>query len=330
MMKRRDLITLLGGAIAAPALLPRLGHAQQPKTVIGYLHSASPGPFQRFLAAFKAGLKEGGFVEGENLEIQYRWAEGQQDRLPAMAADLVRRRVSAIVTGGAERPVLAAKAASTAIPVVFVVGADPVRLGIVPSLARPAGNITGITMFTSALESKRLGLLHEIIPKAQTIAVMIDPSRAVSQGQIEEVKAAAAQAGVRHFIVNATTEADFDAAFAKITVQGAGALLVCANPFFMNQRRQIVALAAHHRVPAMYEWRDFPEAGGLMSYGTDLADAYRQSGIYAARILKGAKPADLPVMQATRFEFVINLTTARILGLEIPPTVLARADSVLE
>lgn len=330
MMRRRDLITVLGGAVAAPALLPRVGHAQQPKAVIGYLHLSSPVPFQRFFAAFKDGLKQGGYVEGENLAIEQRWAEGQSDRLPAMAADLVRRGVSAIVTGGAERPVLAAKAATSTIPVVFVVGGDPVGLGIVPSLARPAGNITGITMFTSALESKRLGLLHEVIPKAETIAVMLDPTRAVAQTQLAEINAAVAQTGVRPLIVNATTQADFDAAFAQIISQRAGALLVCANPFFMNQRRQIVALAAHHRVPAMYEWRDFPEAGGLMSYGTDLADAYRQSGIYGARILKGAKPSDLPVMQATRFEFVINLTTARVLGLEISPTVLARADAVIE
>jgi putative ABC transport system substrate-binding protein len=328
-LQRRQFIAALGGAAVAPAL-PRVGHAQQPKTVIGYLHSASPGPFQRFLAAFKAGLKDGGFVEGENLEIEYRWAEGESDRLPAMAADLVRRGVSAIVTGGAERPVLAAKAASVTTPLVFVMGGDPVRLGIVPSLARPSGNITGITMFTSALESKRLGLLHEVLPKAQTVGVLLDPSRAVAQTQLAEVNAAVVQTGVKPVIVHATTQADFDGAFARIVAQGAGALLVCANPFFMSQRRQIVALAAHHRMPAMYEWRDFPEAGGLMSYGTDLAAAYRQSGIYAARILKGAKPADLPIMQATRFEFVINLATARILGIEIAPTVLARADEVIE
>ena len=329
-MQRRDFITLIGGAAAASLLVPRAGRAQQPTPVIGFLHISSLGPFARFLAAFKAGLKEGGYVEGENVTIEYRWAEGQSDRLPAFAADLVRRGVAVIATGGAERPVLAAKAATRTIPVVFVMGGDPIKLGIVPSLARPVGNVTGISMLTSSLENKRFGLLHEMIPKAQTIAVMIDPTRAVFQAQIEEVRAAAAQAGVKLVIVHATKEADFDTAFAQMAAQGAGALQVCANPFFLARRQQLVTLAAHHRMPAMYEWRDFADAGGLMSYGTDLADAYRQSGVYVAKILKGAKPADLPVMQTTRFEFVINLVTAKALGLEISPTLLARADAVIE
>jgi putative ABC transport system substrate-binding protein len=329
-MQRRNFITLLCGAAAAPVLWLGAAHAQQPMPVIGYLHFGSPGPFVRFLAAFKAGLKDGGYVEGENIAIEYRWAEGQSDRLPALAADLVRRGVAVLATGGAERPALAAKAATKTIPVVFVIGGDPIKLGIVQSMARPAGNVTGITMLTPALENKRFGLLHEMIPKARTIAAMIDPSRAVFQAQIEEVRAAAAQAGVKLVIVEASKEADFDTAFAQMAAQGVGALQVCANPFFMGRRQQLVTLAAHHRIPAMYEFREFADAGGLMSYGTDLADAYRQSGVYVAKILNGAKPADLPIMQATKFEFVINLVTAKALGLEIAPTVLARADAVIE
>jgi putative tryptophan/tyrosine transport system substrate-binding protein len=300
-MQRRQFISLLGGAAAAPAL-PRRVRAQSRIPVIGYLHPASAGSFRRFFAAFKTGLKEGGYVEGENIAIEARWAEGQVDRLPGLAADLVRRGVTAIVTGGAEHPVLAATAATKTIPIVFVMGNDPVRLGVVQSLARPGGTATGILMHTSALETKRLGLLHEIVPKARTIAVMIDLSRAIAPVQREEVTAAAAQAGLKLVIINAS-HPPFDAAFAQMMSQGAEALQICASPFFLSQHRQLVTLAAHHRIPAIYEWRDFTEAGGLMSYGTDLADAYRLSGVYAARILKGDKPADLPVMQTTRFEF---------------------------
>ena len=298
--------------------------------VIGFLHVGAPTTIGRFLGAFKSGLMEGGYVEGENVAIEYRWAEGQIDRLPALAADLVRRGVAVIATGGAERPALAAKAATSIIPVVFVLGGDPINLGLVPSLARPGGNVTGIAMLTSSLEGKRLGLLHEMIPTAQTIAAMVDPSRPIAQIQIDEVRASAAQEDVKLVIVQASKEADFDPAFAQMAAQSAGALQVCASPFFLGRRQQIVALAAHHRIPAIYEWQDFAEAGGLMSYGTDLADAYRQLGLYAARILKGTKPADLPVLQSTKFEFAINLITARVLGLRISPMLLARADKVIE
>jgi putative ABC transport system substrate-binding protein len=327
-VRRREFITLLGGAAAAWPLAAR---AQQPAMpVIGYLHLASAAPFARFVAAFKAGLKEGGYAEDKNVMIEYRWAEGQRDRLPGLAADLVRRGVAAIATGGAEFPALAAKNATKTIPVVFVVGDDPVKLGIVPSLARPAGNVTGISLLTASLESKRLGVLREMIPKAQSIAALIDPSRVVAHTQIDELRAASAQAGVRLVIVHATSEADFAPAFAQMAALNVGALQVCANPFFMSQRQQLVRLAAHYRLPAIYEWRDFAEAGGLMSYGTDLADAYRQCGGYVARILKGATPSDLPVMQAVRFEFVINLSAAKALGLDVPATLLARADEVIE
>jgi len=327
-MQRRDFMALAGGAVLMLPLAARAQQAAMP--VIGFLHISSAAPFTRFLAAFKAGLKEGGYVEGENVAIEYRWAEAQGDRLPALAADLVRRGVTVIATGGGEQPALAAKAASKTIPVLFVMGGDPVKLGVVPSLARPAGHVTGITMLTLSLENKRFGLLREMISNARTIAALIDPSRPVARNQIEQMRAAATQVGVKLVIVQASKEADIDAAFSQIAAQGAGALLIGASPFFLSRRQQIVTLAAHHRLPTMYEWRDITEAGGLMSYGTDLADAYRQVGLYTAKVLKGAKPADLPVLQATKFEFVINLVTAKALGLEISPTVLARADAVIE
>jgi putative ABC transport system substrate-binding protein len=327
-MKRREFLGALGGAVASWPLAARAQQATIP--VIGYLHLASAPPFARFLSAFKAGLKEGGYAEGENVAIEYRWAEGQPARLPDLAADLVRRGVAVIATGGAEFPALAAKAATKTIPVVFVLGDDPVKLGIVPSLARPAGNVTGITMLTASLESKRLGVLHEMIPHARTIAALIDPKRPIAERQIGELRAATAQTGVKLVIVNATTESDIGPAFAQMAAQDASALQVCANPFFTSRRQQLVALAAQHRLPAIYEWRDFADAGGLMSYGSDLADAYRQTGAYVARILNGATPSSLPVMQAAHFEFVINLKTAKALALSVPPSLLARADDVIE
>jgi putative ABC transport system substrate-binding protein len=329
-MQRRQFIVLVGGAVAAPALAPRAGLAQKPMPVVGYLHLASPASFGRFAAAFKSGLKEGGYVEGDNVTIEYRWAEGQADRLPAFAADLVRRRVTVIATGGAERPIFAAKAATSTIPVVFVLGSDPVKLGIVTNIARPAGNVTGIHMLTPELESKRFGLLREIVPNARTIAALVDTNRAAGRSQVEELQAAAASAGVKLVIIHASKESDFAPAFARMAAEGVGALQICANPFFMARRQQLVTLAAHNRMPTMHDFREFTEAGGLMSYGTDLADAYRQSGLYVAKVLKGAKPGDLPVMQTTKFEFVINLVTAKALGVEIAPTLLARADAVIE
>ncbi len=326
-MKRREFISLFGGAAAWPLA----AGAQQPAMpVTGLLNAGSPGPLRQQVAAFHEGLKESGYVEGQNVAVEYRWAEGQYDRLPALAADLVRRQVSVIVAGGGAPVVLAAKAATTTIPIVFMAGADPVASGLVPSINRPGGNITGVYHFATGLEAKRLGLLHEMVPKAATIAVLVNPNYSEAENQLREVQEAAARLGVQLVVVRANTESDFDAAFSTVVQQRSGALLVCASPFFNTRREQLVVLAARHALPTIYEWRDFAAAGGLVSYGTSLADAYRQAGVYADRILKGAKPADLPIVQSTKFEFVINLNTAKALGLTIPPGVLAIADEVIE
>jgi putative ABC transport system substrate-binding protein len=327
-MKRREFITLVGGAAATWPLTVRA--QQQPMPVVGFLNAASPGPLRQQVAAFREGLKESDYVEGRNVAVEYRWAEGQYDRLPALVADLVRQQVSVIVSGGGAPAVLAAKAATTTIPIVFSLGADPVGLGVVASLNRPGGNITGVYQFTSGLEAKRLGLLHEMIPKATPIAVLVNPNFADAENQLRDVEEAAARLEVQLVIVRANAESDFDAAFSTLVRQRAGALLVCSSPFFNGRREQLVVLAARHAVPAIFEWRDFAAAGGLMSYGTNLADAYRQVGVYAGQILRGAKPVDLPVVQSTKFELVINLSTAKALGLEVPPTLAARADELIE
>jgi putative tryptophan/tyrosine transport system substrate-binding protein len=327
-MRRREFIWLFGGAAV---LWPLAVYAQQrPLPVIGFLNVASPGPLRQQIAAFREGLKESGYVEGQNVAVEYRWAEGQYERLPELAADLVRQQVSVIFVGGGAPAELAVKAATTTIPIVFSTGGDPVRSGLVASLNQPSGNITGVYHFATGLEAKRLGLLHEMLPKATPIAVLINPNYADAENQLRDVQEAAARLGVQLVVVRANAESDFNAAFSTVVQQRSGALLVCASPFFNNKREQLVVLAARHALPTIYEWRDFAAAGGLMSYGTSLADAYRQAGVYAGLILKGAKPADLPIVQATRFEFVINLSTAKALGIEVPPTLSARADEVIE
>jgi ABC-type uncharacterized transport system substrate-binding protein len=328
-MKRREFIWLLGGAAAAWPLAAR---AQQPAMpVIGLLDSRSSDAMAGRLAGFRQGLKEVGFAEGENVRIVYRWAENQLDRLPEMAADLIRQQAAVIFTTGGPASAFAAKAATTTIPVVFLVGEDPARLGLVSNLARPTGNLTGFNLFINELEAKRLELLHQLVPGAVRIAVLVNPANVSStEATLREVEAAARTIGVQTQVLKANTAREIEQVSATIWQERPDALFVGASPFLNVRRVQLVQLAAFHRLPATYALREAAEAGGLMSYGSSIVDAYRQSAIYAGRILKGAKPADLPVMQASKFELVINLATARLLGLTVPPTLLATADEVIE
>jgi len=326
---RRQFISALGGAVAT---WPLAAHAQQPTTpVVGFLDTVpSDGYASKEVAAFRQGLKETGYVEGENVAIEYRWAENDPDRLPALAADLVRRRVNAIVAISAPASVVAAKATTT-IPIVFLVPEDPVRLGLVASLSRPGGNMTGVNIFAAELAAKRLELLRTLVPTATRVAALLNPAEpTIAAANLRDVKAAAGTMGLQLRVLNASTIADIDAAFATFANERPDVLFISSGPFFNNRRVQLAQLATRYAVPAIHAERSYPEVGGLMSYGTDVADAFHQVGVYTGRILKGARPADLPVVQLSKFELVINAETARMLGLTVPPQLLATADEVIE
>jgi putative ABC transport system substrate-binding protein len=326
---RRDLIAALGGAAAWPLA----AHAQQPATpVIGFLH---PGPalldaYALQLSAFRQGLGEAGFVEGRNLSIEYRWADNQYERLPALAAELVQRQVAVIVVPSSTAGTLAAKAATEKIPIVFNIGSDPVDEGLVASLTRPGGNITGVTNLFFKLTAKRLELLHDLVPSASVIALLVNPANLYTASETKEAQAAARVLGLQLIVVNAIKDSDLDGAFMTLAQHQASSLLVGADPVFITMRDRLVALAARHKVPTSYGYRDYAAIGGLTSYGTSRSDANRRVGIYAGRLLKGKKPADLPVQQPTKFELIINLKAARALGLDVPTSLLLRADEVIE
>jgi putative ABC transport system substrate-binding protein len=327
-VKRREFIPLIGGAVAWPFA----ARAQQrAMPVIGWLHSPSAAGFANFVAAFKQGLSEAGFIDGQNVAIEYRWGEDHNERLPALAAELVRQQVTVIVTPGSTAAALAAKAATTTIPIVFLAGADPVKIGLVASHNRPGGNVTGISDIGVELGAKRLGLLHELLPRAARFAVLVNPDNPfITEAFVTELRTAASSIERHIEVVTARTNSEIDTAFATLLKNQADAFLVSPDALFLARRVQLTTLAARHALPALFHRREIAEAGGLMSYGSNLTDQFRQTGVYAGRILKGVKPAEMPVQLPTRFEFVINLQTAKTLGIEIPATMLARADEVIE
>ena len=325
-MKRRDFITLLGGAAA---VWPFAAQAQQPALpVIGFLRSSSLADSTQLVTAFRQGLKEAGFVEGQNVAVEYRFADNQRDRLPPLVEDLIRWPAAVIV--GNHNAALAAKAATTTVPIVFALGGDPVAAGVVASLNRPGGNVTGVSFLANALGAKRLELLCQLEPKATTIAVLVNPNTTDAEAERRDLQAAAQAIGRQLLILDVSSEREIERAFATLVQRGAGALLVGPGAFLLSHREQVIALAARHARPASYTVREYVSSGGLMSYAPSITDAYRQVGVYAGRILKGEKPGDLPVMQSTKFELVLNLKTAKTLGLTIPPTLLALADEVIE
>jgi putative ABC transport system substrate-binding protein len=325
---RRHFISVLGGTVAWPLVV----RAQQPTMpTIGFLNAGSAGPFAQYVTGFRQGLSDAGYVEGHNISIDFLWAEGQYDRLPALAADLVQRGVAVIVVSGGAVSAFAAKAATSTIPILFVIGDDPVKTGLVPSLSRPGGNITGMTLFISTLMAKRFELLSKIMPMSSaTIALVVNPKNPNADTDTKEMEIAARTSGRELRVLNASTESEIDSAVATIHDQRIGALLLGTDPFFYSQRDKFVTLAARFGIPAIYPVREFSAAGGLMSYGASFVEVWRQAGLYASRILKGVKPSDLPVLQPTKFEFVLNLKTARALGLAIPQSLLATADEVIE
>jgi putative ABC transport system substrate-binding protein len=326
-MKRREFVSLFGAAITWPLV----AHAQQPTLpVVGFLNAASAQNYIRQLAAFLKGLGESGYVDGRNVAVEYRWAEDQNDRLPAMAADLVHRQVT-VIAATSTPAALAAKAATTTIPIIFELGSDPVQLGLVASLSRPGGNVTGVTSSNIEVAPKRLELLHELLPTARVMALLVDPTDPTNaKTSVSEVSAAAHTFGLQLHVLNASNESDFTEVFAKLIQLGAGGLVVAGGPFFASHEKQLAALTVRHAVPAAFEHREFTAAGGLLSYGSDITDAYRLTGIYTGRILRGDKPAELPVQQASKVEMYINLKTAKALGLNVPNTLVGRADGVIE
>jgi putative tryptophan/tyrosine transport system substrate-binding protein len=327
-MRRRDLVLLLGGSIVAAR--PLRAQQRKPIPVIGFLHSGAPGSAAANVAAFRQALSDNGYVAGKNVEIEYRWAEGQFDRLPGFAVELVSRKVDVIVAAGGTPPILAAKAATSTIPIVFANAGNPVDTGLVASLARPGGNLTGVSILFAELTLKRIELLSELVPQARLIASLVNPRNPTNEITVGEQEEAARIKGVQLRILRASSEGEIETAFALLAQQQADALIVSPDVLFITRRQQVLGLVTRAAVPAMYGWRDFVENGGLMSYSPNMIGAYRQTALYVAKILNGAKPADLPVEQPTKFELVINLKTAKTLGITVPPTILARADEVIE